>query len=122
MKSMIVLFLVGFLLIGSVAFNQAYSLQQTSGTPTVQLNPGETETFLWYLVSDDDEYLTVVKIRAEGLGSELLSFPEVVEINPRKTQSIEFIVSIPEEYTTDVKLTPSIYAVVKSVFKSKELS
>jgi len=111
MKSIAVFFLVGFLLLGSVAFNEAYSLQQVSGTPTVRLNPGETATFQWYLVSDDDTYLTVVNIRAEGAGSEFLSFPEVVEINPRKSVPIEFIVSIPEDYPTDIKLTPDIFAV-----------
>jgi len=63
------------------------------------------------LVSDEDEYLTVVKLSADGPGSEFLSFPEVAEINPRKSIVIDFTVSIPEDYPTDIKLTPAIYAV-----------
>jgi len=111
MKSIVVFFLVGFLLLGSVAFNEAYSLQQIAGTPSIRLNPGETGILQWMLVSDEDEYLTVVKLSADGPGSEFLSFPEVAEINPRKSIVIDFTVSIPEDYPTDIKLTPAIYAV-----------
>jgi len=110
MKSILALFFVGFFLLGSVAINEAYSLQQAAGTPVIELNPGETKIFKWTLKSDKENEITEVTITVDGPGSEFLTFPETLEIQPKKINSVEFTIFVPSDYSKDVKFFPNLYA------------
>jgi len=88
---------------------EIYALQQTAGPITIEIKPGESKTFQWGLASDSD-VATSVELRAEGRGSEFLSFTKQISIEPRQFTSSEFTVIIPADHPGGVDLTPSLYA------------
>lgn len=94
----------------SVLFqNDAAAIQQTAAKIIFELQPGQTSTLQWGFVSDSDEPFTLT-LRAEGAGSELLSFPKLVLMEPRQFVPVNITASIPSDYQNNVKLTPVIYA------------
>ena len=100
--------LMGIILV-SVFSNNAAALQQSAGHVIFELQPGGTKTLQWGLVSDSDVPITLA-LRVEGKGSELVSFPKTVTIEPRQRVDVDLIVTIPNNYQNDVLLTPAIYA------------
>lgn len=90
-------------------FLDSFALQQVAGKITVDVKPGETKTFGWTLISDND-VPTNIKISAEGKGSEFLSFSSDQILEPRDTKIIEFTVTIPNDHPGGVELTPSLFA------------
>ena len=90
-------------------FLDSFALQQVAGKITVDVKPGETKTFGWTLISDND-VPTNIKISAEGKGSEFLSFSSDQILEPRDTKIIEFTVTVPNDHPGGVELTPSLFA------------
>ena len=73
------------------------------------MQPGESKTLQWGLVSDEGTPLTLV-LSAGGAGSELLSFPSSVNFTPHQLVYVNVTVTVPADHPNNVKLTPSIYA------------
>ena len=85
------------------------ALLQQAGKIIVDISPGETRSFSWGLQSDDDKTLTV-QIFAEGDGSEFLSFPASMQIEPEEVIFVPFDVMIPKVYDGSLTLSPTIVA------------
>jgi len=102
-------FLIAALIFSGMFFLDSFALQQVAGKITVDAKPGETKTFGWTLISDND-VPTNIKISAEGKGSEFLSFSSDQILEPRDTKIIEFTVTIPNDHPGGVELTPSLFA------------
>ncbi len=93
----------------SIIIQDSYALQQQAGKIELNLNPGESKTFKLGLFNDKDVPSTV-EIRADGEGSEFLSFSKSVEMPPKVMTYVEFQVSIPMDYQNNILLKPSVYA------------
>jgi len=108
MKAVIVfaLFLVIFVPIGLI---EAYALGQTGGSAVIDIKPGESDTFVWGIISDKDESM-VVKLSADGEGSQFLSFPNSISFGPNEKVYQIFQVTIPADYPGGITLRPSVYA------------
>ena len=84
-------------------------LGQTAGETIVNMQPGETQTVKWGLISIKEETIQV-SLRAEGEGKELLTFPETLDLFPNEWTFIDITISIPEDHPNDVKLEPAVFA------------
>lgn len=89
--------------------SDVFAIQQTAAKIAFKLQPGQTNTLQWGFVSDSDKPVTLA-LRVEGLGSELLSFPKSVLVEPKKLVLVNITATIPNNYQNDIKLTPTIYA------------
>lgn len=84
-----------------------------TGTPVnTNLNHGESLTFQWGLMVQEGEN-TTIELSAKGEGSELLSFPKTIEAETGVWNIIDITITIPEDYPTDVLITPALYAVIE---------
>lgn len=110
--SMLRYFILGFFVLILIPFTNSYALQQTANQMEYKLNPGDTQTLRWGFVSDIDEP-SILELSAEGAGSELLEFPQTVELGARRLLYVNFTVNIPDNYQTDVELNPSLFALQK---------
>lgn len=117
MNSIKAVFLIATIIMVSM-LSQAEALQQTSAQLNYVLKLGETQTLQWGLISDED-IPTTLELYAEGPGSELLSFPSSIDLNPHELTWINFTVNIPEDYQNNVELRPAIFALQKSLFKEE---
>lgn len=97
-------------LILASTFGQAQALQQTADKLNYNVNLGESQTLQWGILSDEDDVTIIVEIFAKGLGSELLSFPDSIEITPHAMEMIDFTVTVPKDYQNNIELKPIIYA------------
>ncbi len=104
------LFILSSVFLLATIFPQVEALQQFAGSIEVNIQPGETKTFEWGFLSDKD-VITEIELRAEGIGSEFLSFPKSQQIEPREVLLVEFSVTVPPDYEGSQKLMPDIYAV-----------
>ena len=93
-----------------IGISQASALQQVVGPIVVELQPGETKTVQWGLVSDKKNDVTVVELSADGSGAEFLLFPKTVYIEPGQLIFVDITVTIPPENTNNVELNPTISA------------
>ena len=84
-------------------------LGQTAGETIVNIQPGETQTVEWGLISIKEDTIQV-SLRAEGEGKELLTFPETLDLFPNEWTFIDITISIPEDHPNDVKLEPAVFA------------
>lgn len=108
-----VIFSSVFLIMVSITLiTPVHALQQVAGLIEVDVNPGETKSVSWQLVSDDSKPITV-EIVANGPGSEFLSFPKTVKLEPHAIVPVEIKVSIPKDHSGDVSLRPAVYATQK---------
>lgn len=103
------IFLIFVLLLFPILTNYSQALQQVAGPLVYTLNLGETKTLQWGLVSDEDKPITLT-IGSDGKGSELISFPKTITIQPKEYAYVNVTVTIPADYTNNVKLSPSVYA------------
>lgn len=93
-----------------ITVRQSYALLQVAGDITVEVMPGEKETFTWGLISDKNGSSTV-NITADGVGAEYLSFPENITLAAGgQITYVPVNVSIPSNYRGPTELTPSILA------------
>ena len=100
------IFLTSLLPIG---IGQTEALQQVAGPIVVEIKPGETKTVQWGLVSDEENDVTVVELKADGNGAEFLSFPKTVSIDPSQLIFVDITVTIPKN-ASSVELNPTISA------------
>jgi hypothetical protein len=113
--SIVVFILFSFLILSVflsaiIMVRQSYALLQVAGNITVEVMPGENETFTWGLISDKNGSSTV-NITADGVGAEYLSFPENITLAAGgQITYVPVNVSIPSNYTGPTELTPSIIA------------
>ncbi len=84
-------------------------LGQTAGETIVNIQPGETQTVEWGLISIKEETIQV-SLRAEGEGKELLTFPKTLDLFPNEWTFVDITISIPEDHPNDVKLEPAVFA------------
>src|SRR3989344_5577813 len=78
--------------------SQSFALQQVAGKLIADINPGESQTLQWGLISDNPSKTITVELIAEGEGSEFLSFPEKVDLQPNQVKFVEISVTIPSDY------------------------
>lgn len=104
-------FLIGYLSIFILSAEDISAIQQTASKIDFRLELGQSDTQQWGFVSDSDEP-AVIKIHAEGAGSELLSFPESIRLEPRQFLQFDITASIPENHQNDVIYTPTVYAML----------
>ena len=93
-----------------IGVNQIYALQQVAGKIVAEIKPGETKTVQWGLVSDRQNDITTVELKADGKGAEFLSFPKTVRIDPGQLVFVNITVNVPSDYSNNVELNPTIYA------------
>jgi len=112
MKQFVLLFVFTIIIITSFVYDQnAYALRQVAGQITVEIKPGETQSFEWGLASDNSNNITTIHLRAEGGGSEFISFvSDSIDIEPSKTIFIPVTVSITKDYPGGITLSPKLYA------------
>ncbi len=99
-----------FVILLSFSITNVDALRQVAGQIIVDLKPGQSEKFEWALASDNPNEVTSVKLSVEGDGSEFLSFPVTIELNPSEMKSIEVTVSVPDDFPGDITLTPHLLA------------
>ena len=92
--------------------SQSDAFLQTGGKWAAELEPGESHTFEWGLNSEVNAP-TVLKLRAQGDGAELLSFPEILDAPANEWVFFDVTVTIPANHPTDIKLRPSLIALLE---------
>lgn len=98
-----------YLLLQLPSQTNAHALQQIAGPITLEMKPGESNTFQWGLLSDRDQP-TNVSLSSEGTGSEFLSFPEILNLPPGNITYVTVNVRIPFDHPGAVELKPSLLA------------
>jgi len=94
----------------AITITQTYALQQVAGNIIVEIQPGETKTFQWGLLTEKNES-TTLNITTDGLGAQFLSFPENVTLTGSgQVTLVPVNVSIPSNYTGQKELSPYITA------------
>jgi hypothetical protein len=93
----------------SIIGSQAFALQEVAGVIEVSIAPGSSSSFQWGLISDSDQP-SVVQLRAEGAGSEFITMPSSVALDPGKLHWVNVTVSIPGYHPGSVKLQPNLFA------------
>lgn len=91
-----------------VGIGDVHALKQMAGKVEIHLIPGETKTFNWGLMTDKET--SKAELRAEGDGSEFLSFPSSVDLIKDQPKLIEVSVTIPKDYPLGTTLNPSLFA------------
>jgi len=92
---------------------QSDAFLQLAGKWVAELQPGESHTFEWGLNSEKNKP-QIIKLRAEGDGAELLSFPETLDAPPKQWVVFDVIVTIPEDHPTDLRFNPSLIALIEA--------
>ena len=92
--------------------SQSDAFLQTGGKWEAVLEPGESHTFEWGLNSEVNAP-AVLKLRAQGDGAELLSFPEILDAPANEWVFFDVTVTIPANHPTDIKLRPSLIALLE---------
>lgn len=95
-------------IIVTTTIEQANAFQQVAGPVIININPGETKSFSWGLVAGNNETSTL-KLYADGIGSEFLSFPETFMLSSGKINYIVGNVTIPFSNPTNTTLNPIIH-------------
>src|SRR5437867_1523087 len=95
----------------STSLQQVGAFQQIAGPVIINVNPGETKSFSWGLQAGNNE-TSVLKIYADGNGSEFLSFPESYRLTPGKINYIAGNITIPFNHPTNTTLSPIIHSTI----------
>ena len=90
--------------------NNVYGLGQTGGSTIIDIKPGEQDTFLWGLIQNKNEAITL-ELSADGEGAEFLSYPKSININGEQKVYQTFEVNIPNDYPGGITLRPTVYAI-----------
>jgi len=103
------IFVILGLIIIPAGIMQSDALRQMAGPIIVKIAPGETQTFTWTLISDSDSSGSL-GVRAEGWGSQFLSFPSTLPIEGKTSADLEVTISIPADHPGGVELKPNLLA------------
>jgi len=87
------------------------AFQQIAGPVIINVSPGETKSFSWGLLAENNE-TSMLKIYSEGNGSEFLSLPQNFRLAPGMTNYLVGNVTIPINNPTNMTLTPIIHSAV----------
>lgn len=101
------LFILTILLLPAIII-EAHAIREVAGKVNVQITPGQTKSFQWGMLSDSNS-VTAIQLSAQGQGSEFLSFPKSVSLNPQALQYVNVTVSVPPTYPGNVHLTPTLF-------------
>jgi len=93
----------------SISIQQIGAFQQVAGPVIINVYPGETKSFSWGLQAGNNE-TSMLKLYADGNGSEFLSFPESFRLAPGKINYIVGNVTIPFNHPTNTTLNPIIHS------------
>jgi hypothetical protein len=93
----------------SISIQKIGAFQQIAGPVIVNVNPGETKSFSWGLLAGNNE-TSLLKIYADGNGSEFLSIPQTFRLNSGKTNYIVGNVTIPFNHPTNATLNPIVHS------------
>jgi hypothetical protein len=74
-----------------------------------ELSPGESQVFTWTLTNTEEKSINL-EFRAEGQGSELFVFEELVTMQPNEHTAFEFIVTVPEDHPDNIEYHPQLFA------------
>src|SRR3970040_2381305 len=94
----IIWFFLTVILLIPVTTYDVYALQQVAGKIMVEIKPGETKSFQWGLISDEDNPITI-GLSAMGSGSEFLSFEKSITLQPRQLIYANVTVTITQDHT-----------------------
>ena len=89
--------------------NNVYALQEVAGKINIDIQPGQTKSFQWGIISDSNQ-TTMLNLSASGNGSEFLFYPKTVTLGPNQLQSIQINVTIPSTYGSVHTFTPILTA------------
>ena len=112
MKRLAVILTITVLVL-SFSLPSSYGLQQVAGKLTADINPGQSQTLQWGLISDDPSKTITVELVAQGEGSEFLSFPQKVELQPQQVKLVDITVTIPSDYNKRNTFSPTLLAIQK---------
>jgi hypothetical protein len=87
------------------------AFQQIAGPVIINITPGETKSFTWGLLAENNE-TSMLKIYSDGEGSEFLSLPEHFRLSPGLTNYLVGNVTIPVSHPTNVTITPIVHSTV----------
>jgi hypothetical protein len=102
-------FVIAALILVPIVLIDSSALQEVAGKIDVAINPGETKTFQWGLVSDSD-VTTTLGLSAEGKGAEFLFLPKSVTLDPHQIIYVKVNATIPNNYPGNVTLIPAMAA------------
>ena len=91
--------------------HEVEAFQQIAGPVIINVNPGETKSFSWGLLAENNES-SMLKIYSDGNGSEFLSLPQNFRLAPGMTNYLVGNVTIPINHPTNQTLTPIIHSAV----------
>jgi hypothetical protein len=89
--------------------DKVQAFQQIAGPIIINASPGITKSFSWGLLAGDNE-TSLLKIYAEGNGSEFLSYPEIFRLDPGEINYLVGNVTIPANQDTGITYTPIIHS------------
>ncbi len=112
MVNLLSFFLIFGILLILPLFSNVDAVSQTQTESEFHLNPGESYTYEWGLLSDKNQAVEI-KLRAEGEGAELLSFPKIINAQPNTWNYIDITITIPQDHPNDVLLQPKLYASIE---------
>lgn len=92
----------------SSLIQQARAFQQVAGPVIINLNPGETKSFSWGLIAENNETSTL-KIYVDGNGSEYISIPQTFRLVAGSLNTIVGNITIPTNYPTNTSLNPIVH-------------
>jgi hypothetical protein len=106
------LLIIGFCLltIGTI-IDKVQGFQQVAGPIIINATPGITKSFSWGLLAGDNE-TSLLKIYADGNGSEFLSYPEIFKLDPGKINYLVGNVTIPATQDIGITFTPIIHSTI----------
>jgi hypothetical protein len=97
----------------TIQISDGFLSQSTAGWK-YQLSPGESDVFTWTLTNTEDKSI-IIEFRAEGQGSELFVFEELVTMEPKQNRAFEFIVVVPDDHPNNIEYRPLLYALEKAI-------
>lgn len=90
-------------------FSSVYALQQVAGTLRYNLVPDSKGVATFGLINDGNETISV-KLRAEGDTAAFLTYPETIQLEPKKLTYSNVTAYIPADYKGSGNLTGYMYA------------
>ena len=103
------IFVILGLMIAPVGITQSDALRQMAGPVVFSIAPGETRTTTWTLISDNNSP-TNLEVKAQGWGSQFLSFSSTIPLEPKQAIELEITVNIPFDHPGGVELKPNLLA------------
>jgi hypothetical protein len=105
----VALLIVFLVLVSVLGIKEVNALQEVAGVIEFDVKPGDTKSMQWGLISDDNNS-TTLKLTSTGSGSELLSYPQTVNMPPHQLVLVNVTVAVPANHTNNTQYNPTMYA------------